>query len=88
MKYLNQNNILVKILLLAFISLYSCDNTDITSTIKEKQITFTLKNHALDNNDNFSVDDKFLCYDTRSTVFNGNLANSKSIEKVEIATGT
>ncbi|NOX67141.1 MAG: DUF3748 domain-containing protein, partial [Chlorobi bacterium] len=53
----------------------------------EKQITFSPKTHALDNNDNFSPDDKFLCYDTRGTVFNEDLANSKSIEKVEIATG-
>lgn len=69
--------------------LCSCnETTDIPNLYTERQITFTLKNHALDNNDNFSVDDKFLCYDTRSTVYNGNLANSKSIEKVEIATGT
>ncbi len=53
----------------------------------EKQITFSAKTHALDNNDNFSPDGKFLCYDTRGTVYNENLANSKSIEKVEIATG-
>jgi len=53
----------------------------------EKQITFSPKTHALDNNDNFSHDDKFLCYDTRGTIYNNDLANSKSIEKVEIATG-
>lgn len=53
----------------------------------ERQITFNPKTHALDNNDNFSPDGKFLCYDTRYMVFNTNLANSKSIEKVEIATG-
>ncbi|MCK5776015.1 MAG: DUF3748 domain-containing protein [Bacteroidales bacterium] len=55
--------------------------------MKEKQITFSAKNHVLDNNDNFSPDDKYLCYDTRGTVFNDNLANCKSIEKVEISTG-
>ena len=53
----------------------------------EKQITFSAKSHALDNNDNFSPDGKFLCYDTRGTVYNENLANSKSIEKVEMTTG-
>jgi len=53
----------------------------------EKQITFSPKTHALDNNDNFSPDGRFLCYDTRGTIYNENLANSKSIEKVEIATG-
>ena len=58
-----------------------------SSTMKEKQITFEPKTHALDNNDNFSPDGKYLCYDTRGMVFNNNLANSKSIEKVEIATG-
>ncbi len=53
----------------------------------EKQITFSPKNHDLDNNDNFSPDGRFLCYDTRATVYNDNLANCKSIEKVEIETG-
>jgi hypothetical protein len=56
-------------------------------SMKEKQVTFTAKTHALDNNDNFSPDGKYLCYDTRGMVFNNNLANSKSVEKVEIATG-
>jgi len=53
----------------------------------EKQLTFSPRTHALDNNDNFSPDGKFLCYDTRGTVYNENLANSKSIEKVAIASG-
>lgn len=55
--------------------------------MKEKQISFSPKNHALDNNDNFSPDNRFLCYDTRGTVFNDNLGNCKSIEKIEIETG-
>lgn len=55
--------------------------------MKEKQISFSEKNHALDNNDNFSPDNRFLCYDTRGTVYNENLANCKSIEKIEIKTG-
>ncbi len=53
----------------------------------EKQITFSARTHSLDNNDNFSPDGRFLCYDTRGTIYNENLANSKSIEKVEIETG-
>jgi uncharacterized protein DUF3748 len=53
----------------------------------EKQISRSPKTHALDNNDNFSPDGEFLCYDTRGTVYNENLANSKSIEKVKIASG-
>jgi len=55
--------------------------------MKERQISFSPKNHALDNNDNFSPDNRFLCYDTRGTIYNENLANCKSIEKIEIATG-
>ena len=53
----------------------------------ENQITSSPKTHALDNNDNFSPDGKYLCYDTRATVYNENLANCKSIEKVNIETG-
>jgi len=55
--------------------------------MKERQVTFSAKNHCLDNNDNFSPDGKFLCYDTRGTVVNNDIANSKSIEIVEIASG-
>lgn len=52
----------------------------------ERQVTDSPKNHNLDNNDNFSPDGRFLCYDTRETVGSG-IGNSQSIEKVEIATG-
>ncbi len=55
--------------------------------MEEKQITFTTHNHVLDNNDNFSSDDLFLCYDTRGTVYNEDIGNCQSIEKVNIATG-
>lgn len=50
------------------------------------QLTFSAKNHELDNNDNFSYDDRFLCYDTRGTLGYG-IENCTSIEVVEIATG-
>lgn len=63
------------------------DNLFHSIPMKEKQISFTAKNHALDNNDNFSPDNRFLCYDTRGTVFNDNIGNSKTIEKIEISTG-
>ncbi len=53
---------------------------------EERQITFSCKNHELDNNDNFSPDGRFLCYDTRETVGPG-IENSQSIELVEIETG-
>jgi len=55
-------------------------------TAKERQLTFTPKNHELDNNDNFSADLKFLCYDTRE-VFGPGIDRSRSIEMVEVATG-
>lgn len=56
------------------------------ASAEERQITDSPKNHNLDNNDNFSPDGRFLCYDTRGTVGEG-IGNSQSIEKVEIATG-
>lgn len=73
------------------LAIYSCTNFNKQLKVipmNEKQVTHSPKTHALDNNDNFSPDDRFLCYDTRRTVFNRDLANSKSIEKVEIATGS
>ena len=53
---------------------------------EERQLTFSCKNHNLDNNDNFSKDGFFLCYDTRGEIGPG-LDNSLAIEKVEIASG-
>ncbi len=50
-----------------------------------RQITFDPWNHELDNNDNFSPDDRFLCYDTRPG--EGSIGACRTIEKVEIATG-
>ncbi|HPE76229.1 MAG TPA: DUF3748 domain-containing protein [Draconibacterium sp.] len=64
------------------------DNKLLILDMKEKQISFSVKNHFLDNNDNFSPDNRFLCYDTRGTVFNDNIGNSKTIEKIEISTGS
>jgi len=77
----------IVVLILLTMIILSCNNKELPNKMKEKQITFNRKTHALDNNDNFSPDGKCLCYDTRGMVFNNNLANSKSIEKVEIATG-
>lgn len=53
---------------------------------EEKQLTFSAKNHDLDNNDNFSRDSRFLCYDTRGMIGPG-IENCQTIEKVEIGTG-
>ncbi|MCF6222114.1 MAG: DUF3748 domain-containing protein [Flavobacteriaceae bacterium] len=90
-KYSNGTSTVLIILLSSFLITQGCKNIDKklddTNIMKEKQITFEPKTHDLDNNHNFSPDGKFLCYDTRGMVFNNNLANSKSIEKVEIATG-
>lgn len=82
-------SILFSILMVGLFSCGSEQNKDnlIILTMEEKQITFSAKNHDLDNNDNFSPDGRFLCYDTRATVYNESLANCKSIEKVEIETG-
>lgn len=52
----------------------------------ERQASFTPWNHYLDNNDNFSADDRFVCYDTRDSVVPGNGA-SRSIMKLDLATG-
>ena len=50
------------------------------------QLTGAAKNHNLDNNDNFSPDNRFLCYDTREMVGPG-IGNSQSVEKVDVETG-
>ncbi len=54
--------------------------------LKEIQLTFdNTKNHSLDNNDNFSPDDKWLVYDTRTGI--GGIGGSPSVERVNIETG-
>lgn len=53
---------------------------------QERQVTSTPKNHELDQNDNFSPDGRFLCYDARET-FGFGIDRCRSIEKAEIATG-
>ncbi len=51
----------------------------------QRQVTHDADyNHLLDNNDNFSPDDRFLVFDTRLPE---NIASSALIAKVEIATG-
>ena len=56
-----------------------------TAGVGEWQLTSSPINHLLDNNDNFSKDDRFLCFDTRETVGAG-LGNCTAIMKVDIAT--
>lgn len=49
------------------------------------QLTTGPKNHCLDNNENFSPDDRFLCYDTRPEA--GAIINGRTIEKVNVESG-
>ena len=58
----------------------------LTLSAGERQVSFSPENHNLDNNDNFSRDDRFVCYDTRESVVLGNGA-SQHIRKLELATG-
>ena len=52
----------------------------------EMQLTFDInKNHDLDNNDNFSPDDMWLVYDTRTQ--EGGIGGCRTIEKVNVKTG-
>ena len=87
-KPVNEGSIMLFCICICLLSV-ACTNRGKTEIFKipEQQITFKPKTHSLDNNDNFSPDGKFLCYDTRGMFFDNNLGNCKSIEKVEIATG-
>ncbi|MFV2067684.1 MAG: DUF3748 domain-containing protein [Pirellulales bacterium] len=52
----------------------------------ERQVTHDVQfNHELDSNDNYSPDDRFLVFDTRTGA--GGIAASRMVGKVEIATG-
>ncbi len=55
-------------------------------TPAEWQLTFSTINHALDNNDNWSRDDRFLVVDTRETL-GGGIGNGTSIMKVSVGSG-
>jgi hypothetical protein len=64
-------------------TMYSCNDS---TYLAEKQLTHDLSyNHDLDNNDNFSPDNQWLVYDTRTE--EGGIAASAKIEKVNIETG-
>jgi len=58
----------------------------VNSAAAERQVTYSSKNHNLDDNDNFSSDGRYLCYDTRGTVGSG-IGNGQTIEMAEVATG-
>jgi WD40 repeat protein len=75
----------MKYLLLLLIFLLSACSTTM-KYITEKQITNGANyHHDLDNNDNFSPDNQWLVYDTRTD--DGGIAESGRIEKVNISTG-
>lgn len=79
---MNQLKIAYFFLALIF-TLTSCKSMPL---LPENQITFDLTyNHDLDNNDNFSPDNQWLVYDTRTE--EGGIAISSKIEKVHIKTG-
>ncbi len=74
----------IRYLLIISLLLTACTNSE--SYLQEIQITHDLtKNHALDNNDNFSPDGKWLVYDTRTG--RGGVGGSSSVERVNIETG-
>lgn len=52
----------------------------------EWQLTYSPISHLLDNNDNFSHDDRFLAVDTRDTV-GGGIGGGTTIMKVSVTTG-
>ncbi len=52
----------------------------------EWQLTYSPISKLLDNNDNFSRDNRFLTYDTRDTV-GGGIGNGTTIMKVSVSTG-
>ena len=74
------------------ISGLSCPSTkiEVGQEIKQVQLTFEPRSHSLDNNDNFSPDDQWLVYDTRTPLPVPSVtevgANS-NIEKVNVNTG-
>ncbi len=75
----------IGIIMILFLSLTNCNsNSKKPDLIPAKQLTFSPKNHSLDNNDNFSFDDKWIVYDTRGE--NG-IGGNSTIEKVCIESG-
>ena len=78
------HSVIVVLFIIAFsIALSSCSGH---KKYTEMQITNDLsKNHDLDNNDNFSPDDQWLVYDTRTP--EGGIGGCRTIEKVNVHTG-
>lgn len=73
-------------LLVVALSLYGRPTCVVDPDVGDWQITFSPISKLLDNNDNFSRDDRFLVFDTRDTV-GGGIGNGTSIMKVNTLTG-
>ncbi len=54
--------------------------------LEEQRLTFSARNHELDNNDNFSPDGRYLCYDTRET-FGPGIDHGQTIEVLDLSAG-
>jgi hypothetical protein len=54
--------------------------------VEGRQLTFSGRNHELDNNENFLHDRAFLCFDTRETLGPG-IEHSTTIEVLDLRTG-
>ncbi|KAA3660090.1 MAG: DUF3748 domain-containing protein [Calditrichaeota bacterium] len=72
------------ILLTGLLGIFACQKQGETKMWTEKQITFDAKNHDLDDNDNFSPDNKWLVYDIRD---DAGIGANPAIEKVNVETG-
>jgi hypothetical protein len=77
---------LLFLLSVSFSLFFSGPNAGAEGACMEKQLTFSTQSHWLDNNDNFSADGRYLCYDTRETVGPG-IEHGQTIEVLELATG-
>lgn len=75
--------VLIHLFLIVTFTLNGCQQVNFKT---EHQITHDLSyNHDLDNNDNFSPDDQWLVYDTRTEP--GGIGGNGKIEKVNVKTG-
>ncbi|WP_305953272.1 DUF3748 domain-containing protein [Emticicia oligotrophica] len=76
----------MKIISAIIILFFTCSYKQMPQYFEEIQLTNDLTyHHDLDNNDNFSPDNQWLVYDTRTD--DGGIAESNRIEKVNVLTG-
>jgi len=69
-----------------FILILTTVGWSVSGQAQERQVTFDPSGHDLDNNDNFSADNQWLCFDARETDGPG-IEECTSIGKVHIETG-